>query len=160
MGGGGGGFGGEEESLISRLQMMALFSQADVTGAHHICLSQWAWARQQLGSLIEQQLRVRAAQRVRHAEAEKEARAAAEKEEEAKAEARRIRRLAKLAGVNESQPGDAPPEPETVPVDSSAPILVSAADAAKTLSRGLSRKGTRTLTSGASAGGASVAFLP
>ena len=151
---GGRGFVGEEESLVSRLQMMALFSQADVTGAHHICLSQWAWARQHLGSLIEQQLRVRAAQRVRHAAAEEEALAAAEKEDKAKAEVKRIRYLAKMAAVDEKY---TPPSPETVPVDSSAPILVSAADAAKTLSRGLTRKGTRTLTSGASAGGASAA---
>ena len=51
----------EQPELISRLQMMALFSQADVTGAHNLCASQWAWARTQLAGLIEHQVKVRKA---------------------------------------------------------------------------------------------------
>ena len=67
--GGGDGQGGRaEEPLLSRLQMIALFSQADVTGAHHICVSQWLWARTQLATLLEQQLRVRAGRAARERE--------------------------------------------------------------------------------------------
>ena len=45
---------------LSYLSLAALFSQADVTGSHHICASQWAWARTQLAALIEAQKRAQA----------------------------------------------------------------------------------------------------
>ena len=37
---------------LHQLQLMALFTQADVTGERAICASQWCWARAQLAGLL------------------------------------------------------------------------------------------------------------
>ena len=53
------------------LPLIALFNQADVTGAHRICASQWAWARAELAKLVDVKVRVK--EQKRRVEAEEAA---------------------------------------------------------------------------------------
>jgi hypothetical protein len=81
----GGEKGGEKGGeVLSRLQLMALFAQADVTGAHAICASQWAWARGQLAALLQTTIKAHEqrakALRVNEEKAREEAKARAARE--------------------------------------------------------------------------------
>jgi len=59
---------------LSSLQLLALFSQADVTGIKSICASQWCWAREQLAAIVAQQTQAHQLRLAREAEASGKAR--------------------------------------------------------------------------------------
>ena len=101
------------EEPLNQMQLVGLFTQADVTGAHRICASQWAWARGQLATMVSEQVRALERRRM-DAEA---ARQEAYKAEQAAMDAERERKEAlKRSFSVVTLPPDAGPPQDDAPL--------------------------------------------